>query len=108
MTDAHPSPHVLVEVHMVPIGTGSTSVSAYVAAAEKVLRAHPTLKHELHPMATTVEGDLDTILAVVRQMQEAMFAMGAQRVSTSLRIDDRRDKPPRSMHDKVQAVENQL
>ncbi|MCA9798202.1 MAG: MTH1187 family thiamine-binding protein [Cyanobacteria bacterium HKST-UBA04] len=104
-------PHVLVQVHLVPIGTGSTSVSRYVAAAEKVLRAQAErygIKHQLHPMSSTLEGDLDAIYAVVRQMQEAMFVEGALRVSTSLRIDDRRDKPPRAMGSKVDSVNAKL
>jgi uncharacterized protein YqgV (UPF0045/DUF77 family) len=40
-------------------------------------------------------------------MQEAVFAAGAKRVSTVLKIDDRRDRAA-SMSDKVGAVEAQL
>jgi uncharacterized protein (TIGR00106 family) len=58
-------------------------------------------------MFTTLEGDLDEILALVRRMQEAVFAAGAERVSTVLKIDDRRDRAAR-MEDKVRAVEEGL
>jgi uncharacterized protein (TIGR00106 family) len=101
-------PHVILELHIVPIGTASTSVGSYVAAAERVLRQHPNIQHELHPMSSTLEGELDEIWPVIRQMQEAVFSAGAVRVSTSIRIDDRRDTAGRSMGDKVKSVEEKL
>jgi len=42
--------------------------------------------------STTPEGDLDVVWQAVKAMQEAMFAAGAKRLLTTLRIDDRRDK----------------
>jgi uncharacterized protein (TIGR00106 family) len=74
-----------------PLGTGTPSVSSYVAGCERILR-DSGLKHQLTAMGTIIEGDLDAILAVVRRMHESPFAQGAVRVSTSLRVDDRRDK----------------
>jgi uncharacterized protein (TIGR00106 family) len=74
-----------------PLGTATPSVSRYVAGCERILR-DSGLTHELTAMGTIIEGDLDAILAVVRRMHESPFAQGAVRVSTSLRIDDRRDK----------------
>jgi uncharacterized protein YqgV (UPF0045/DUF77 family) len=46
---------------------------------------------------------LDAIWQAVRAMQEAMIAEGAQRLLTTLRIDDRRDKPE-NLERKVQVV----
>jgi uncharacterized protein YqgV (UPF0045/DUF77 family) len=40
-------------------------------------------------------------------MQEAVFAAGAKRVSTVLKIDDRRDRTAR-MEDKVRSVEGRI
>jgi uncharacterized protein YqgV (UPF0045/DUF77 family) len=40
-------------------------------------------------------------------MQEAVFAAGAERVSTVLKIDERRDKTVR-MEDKIRVVEDEL
>lgn len=97
----------IVEVCVVPLGTGSTSLSKYVAECHKVLREGKDLKYQLTPMATIIEGDLDKILAVIRKMHEVPFANGAGRVSTTIRIDDRRDKE-RTMADKVKAVEEKL
>ncbi len=96
----------IVAVKIVPIGVGS-SVSSYVAAAEKVLLNKPAIKRQLGPMCTTLEGDLDDILQAIREMQEAEFAAGAVRVATTIMIDDRRDKPI-TMEGKIQAVEEKL
>jgi uncharacterized protein (TIGR00106 family) len=98
----------IVEVTIVPLGTGSPSVSRYVAEVHKVLeQASEPVKFQLTPMSTIIEGDLDDLLAVVRRMHEVPFAKGAQRVSTSIRIDERRDKPA-SMDQKLQSVREKL
>jgi uncharacterized protein (TIGR00106 family) len=89
-----------------PLGTATPSVSRYVAGVERVLDASG-LKHELTAMGTIIEGSVDEILAVVRKMHEHPFTEGAQRVSTSLRIDDRRDKVA-TIEGKVRSVEEKL
>ena len=96
----------LAFVTITPLGTGTPSVSPYVAQVEQVLRASG-LTHQLTAMGTLIEGDLERILAVVRQMHEAPFAAGALRVSTSLRIDDRRDKEA-TLESKMRSVEEKL
>jgi uncharacterized protein (TIGR00106 family) len=93
-------------VTITPLGTGTPSVSPYVAQVEKVLRASG-LTHQLTAMGTLIEGDLERILAVVRQMHEVPFEAGALRVSTSLRIDDRRDKEA-TIESKMRSVEEKL
>ena len=47
---------VIAKVSIFPLGTGSTGVSRYVAAAVKELEASG-LKCTLGPMGTTVEGE---------------------------------------------------
>jgi uncharacterized protein (TIGR00106 family) len=81
----------IVAVNMVPLGVGS-SVSKYVAAAEKVIVDRPGIKRQVGPMFTTLEGDLDEVMKAIREMQEAVFATGVDRVLTTIKIDDRRDK----------------
>ena len=96
----------VVEVSITPLGTGDPGVSAYVAGCLRILR-EAGLSHQLTPMGTIIEGNLDEILSVIRRMHEAPFAAGAVRVSTLLKIDDRRDRP-HTMQGKVQSVAKKL
>jgi len=89
-----------------PLGTGTPSVSRFVAGVEEILRG-TSLNHQLTAMGTIIEGDLDAILAVVRRMHEAPFQEGAVRVSTLVKIDDRRDKE-HTIAGKMRSVEEKL
>ena len=81
----------VVFLSITPLGTGTPSVSRYVAGVERILR-ESGLVNQLTAMGTIIEGDLDRILEVVRRMHEHPFTQGAVRVSTLVKIDDRRDK----------------
>src|SRR5690606_33568433 len=91
----------IVAESVAPLGTGSASVSKYVAAAERVLRNDKRVRYRLDPMFTTIEGDLHVIFELIQKMHEAVFAEGAVRDSTVNKIDERRDKQAR-MEEKVQ------
>ncbi len=78
-----------------------------MVAALEVLKHHPEVEHQLNPMGTVLEGERKDILAVVEAMNEAIFAAGAPRVGTTLKIDERRDKPA-SMQHKVDVVKEGL
>ena len=82
----------VAEVSVVPVGTGSASISDFVAGAFKIVKGSG-LKYELSSMSTNLEGDIPKIMDVVRKIHENAFEQGAVRVLTSLKIDDRRDKP---------------
>jgi len=96
----------IVFVTIAPLGTASSSLSAYVAGVERILR-DSGLKHELTAMGSIIEGDLDAILRVIREMHEQPFGQGAVRVSTLIKIDDRRDKKA-SMDAKIRSVRQKL
>ena len=81
----------IAAVSISPVGSG-VSVSEYVAAALRVAREQDRVRYRLDPMFTTLEGDLGEIYALVARMQEAVFAAGAVRVGTVIKIDDRRDR----------------
>ncbi|KXG43144.1 MTH1187 family thiamine-binding protein [Tepidibacillus decaturensis] len=98
----------IVEVTITPLGTGTPSVSHYVAEVHKVLEQAPeALKYQLTPMSTIIEGELQDILSVIQRMHEVPFEKGALRVSTSIKIDDRRDKKA-SMEQKLKSVQEKL
>lgn len=96
----------VVFVTIAPLGTGTPSVSKYVAGVERILR-DTRLTHQLTAMGTIIEGDLDEILAVIRKMHEHPFSQGAARVSTLVKIDDRRDKES-TIAGKMRSVEDKL
>lgn len=97
----------VVEVSITPLGTGEPGVSRYVAGCLRVVR-ESGLKHQLTPMGTILEGELDDILRVIRRMHENPFEAGAARVSTLIKIDDRRDLSDHTMAGKVASVEKNL
>ncbi|XJZ26214.1 MTH1187 family thiamine-binding protein [Bacillota bacterium Lsc_1132] len=96
----------IVDVTIIPIGTDSPSVSSYVASVHKVLNKYEeegTIRFQLTPMNTIIEGELPVLFEVIQAMHEAPFKEGIQRVATTIRVDDRRDKK-RKMEDKVARV----
>jgi uncharacterized protein (TIGR00106 family) len=97
----------VISVTVVPVGTGSTSVSPYVARCHEVLAGAEGIKYRLTPMSTVIEGDLDKVLATVMKLHEVPFEKGAMRVLTTMMIDDRRDKEL-TMDGKISSVEEKL
>ena len=94
---------VVVEVSIVPVGTADAGISRYVAASLEVLEAKKDLSYRLTPMGTVIEGPLVKVLEAIRDMHEVPFRKGAHRVVTSIKIDDRRDKPA-TMISKLESV----
>lgn len=97
----------IAAVSVAPLGTGEPGVSRFVAEAIKVLDKYPDLEYRLEPMFTTIQGDLRRIFEAVAAMHEAVATMGAVRISTVIKIDDRRDENV-PMAEKVRAVERLL
>lgn len=97
----------ICSISVVPVGTGSTSVSPYVARCHEMLRETKGIKYQLTPMATILEGDLSRILEVVADLHRIPFAEGAKRVLTTVIIDDRADKQL-TMDGKTESVEKKL
>lgn len=97
----------VAEVSIVPIGTKTTSVSKHVVAALRALRKEKKVVYELTPMGTILEGELDDVFRATRKMHEAVLAGGVRRVVTTIKIDDRRDKPL-TMGGKVESVVRKL
>ena len=97
----------IAEVSIVPIGTSTPSVSRYIAGAVRVLQAEKDIKYELTAMGTIIEGDPEQLLRLVGKMHRSVFAAGAMRVVTTVKIDERRDKPS-NIASKVEAVKREL
>lgn len=95
---------IIADFSIIPIGQSGTSVGRYVAAVIKEFDAIEGLEYEVTPMGTVLASkSLDTILLAVKKAHEAVLSKGIRRVESTLRIDDRQDKP-RSIDDKVRAI----
>ena len=80
----------LAEIQVIPIGAG-------VSVRKEVMRAHRLieesgLKVQLHSYGTNVEGELETILATIKNVHETLHAEGTTRLSTAIKLGTRTDK----------------
>ena len=95
---------MLAELEIIPIGTSSASLSGLLAEVAKLIDASG-LDYRVGPMGTVVEGEWEPIMRLAKQCHDAMLESSA-RVMTTIRIDDRTDKPgPGRMVQKVQSLE---
>ncbi|PLX79984.1 MAG: hypothetical protein C0615_01805 [Desulfuromonas sp.] len=92
----------IVEISVTPLGIGKMGVSEYVAGCVK-LAQESGLSCQLTPMGTIIEGEIEQLFPLLQRMHESPFAAGAERVSTLIKIDDRRDRK-HSMQGKVDSV----
>jgi uncharacterized protein (TIGR00106 family) len=97
----------IIDITVVPVGTAGPSVSRYVAGAIGILQKEPGIRYELTAMNTIIEGDLPHLLALAKRMHDSVFDAGAKRVVTTIRIDERRDKPL-TIEGKISAVKEKL
>ncbi|SFE30075.1 MTH1187 family thiamine-binding protein [Alteribacillus iranensis] len=99
----------IIDLTVVPIGTESTSMSEDVAEIQKVLDKHSEhIDYQLTSMSTIIEGELKDLFPIVQELHEIPFNRGAKRVSTNIRIDDRRDSDKGGMDEKVSSVKNKI
>jgi uncharacterized protein (TIGR00106 family) len=96
---------VLVDLCVVPLGVG-VSVSPYIAACEKVL-IEAGLKIALHSYGTNIEGEWDDVFAAVKRCHEVVHAMGAPRITTTIKLGTRTDRE-QTMEDKIKSVRDKM
>ena len=92
---------VLAEISIVPLGVG-VSLSEYVAACERVLR-EAGLEPALHAFGSNVEGEWDVVMSAIRRCHDTVHAMGAPRVSSTVKLSTRTDRA-QTLEDKIQSV----
>ncbi|HDI46054.1 MAG TPA: MTH1187 family thiamine-binding protein [Candidatus Omnitrophica bacterium] len=97
---------IIAEVSIIPVGTGSPSLSSYIARCIKILQGR-NIKFQLTPMGTVIEGEWDEVMTAIRQMQEEIFNHGVLRVVTTIKTDERRDKQS-SMQGKLNSVKSKI
>jgi len=94
---------MIAEFSVIPIGMGE-SLSHYVAECVKVVQSSG-LDHELTPMGTIVQGDMEQVMTVIMSCHRKVLSM-SDRVMTDIRIDDRKAEHP--MGAKVESVRAKL
>ena len=80
---------VLLDFSLFPLDKGS-SLSPYVARSLDIID-RSGLDYRCHAMGTTLEGEFDEVLRVVRQCFEAMAA-DCDRIECSIKIDYRKGR----------------
>jgi uncharacterized protein (TIGR00106 family) len=97
-----------MEISVVPVGTGTPSISDYVAHAVNLLRKRRGVRYEVTAMGTIVEAErVEELLEAALELHRSVLARGAARVLTRITIDDRIDKTL-TMAGKVRSVREKL
>lgn len=94
--------NVIVDLCVIPLNA-ETSLSPYIAACQEILQ-EAGLEIHLHAFGTNIEGEWDTVMAAIKACHEKVHAMGAPRISTTIKLGTRVDKE-QSMKDKVHHVQ---
>ena len=99
---------VMAEVSIVPVGTGQTSVSFYVARALESVSTMDGLTCNLNAMGTILESDdIGVVLEAGRTMVTTLHNLGVDRVNLILKIDSRLDKH-QTATEKVESIHKHL
>lgn len=93
---------VIVDLCIIPLNA-EVSLSPYIAACQEILQG-AGLQIHLHAFGTNIEGEWDTVMAAIRACHEKVHAMGAPRISTTIKLGTRVDRE-QHMQDKVSHVE---
>jgi len=95
---------MLVEFSVVPVGTG-VSISPQIAKVLKIV-AESGVRYKANPMGTVLEGEWDKVMGVVKKCHNEVIK-DAERVLTTITIDDRKGKEER-IDKKIESVEQKL
>lgn len=97
--------NVIVDLCLVPIGVG-TSLSPYIVECQNVIE-RAGLKSQLHSYGTTIEGEWDKVFAAVKECHVAVHALGAPRITTTIKCGTRIDKE-QTMQNKIDSIHEKL
>ncbi|MED3866972.1 MTH1187 family thiamine-binding protein, partial [Priestia megaterium] len=81
----------LLEISIIPVGTDSTSFSSEVINAVSKLKGKE-LHYDVTPTSTIIEGDLEQLWQVAKDIHQEAISSSPNRIITNIRIDHRKDK----------------
>lgn len=93
---------VSVDFCLIPLGVG-ISLSEYIVKCQQILE-DAGLECHLHGQGTNVAGEWDEVFAAIKKCHETVHAMGAPRITASLRMGTRVDRE-QTFEDKIRSVE---
>lgn len=80
------------ELQVIPIGEG-VSVREEVKKIVSIINNHDLIT-ETHAAGTNIEGDMDVILDVVKEIHQMLHDQGVVRLMSYLKLETRTDKIP--------------
>ncbi|MYL51832.1 thiamine-binding protein [Pontibacillus yanchengensis] len=75
----------LVSIQILPKTNKNDNVIPYVDQAISIIDASG-IKYEVHPLETTLEGNLSEIFTVIEQMNQKMIDMGCSNVISQIKV----------------------
>jgi uncharacterized protein (TIGR00106 family) len=96
----------LLEISVVPVGTSDSSFSSYVNNAVQTIK-QKGLNFQVTPTSTVIEGDMNQLMDVAKEIHNNALQQGVDRVITNITIDDRKDKQL-NMSNQVNIVQQSL
>ncbi|WCM61799.1 MTH1187 family thiamine-binding protein [Paenibacillus polymyxa] len=77
--------NTLLSIQVIPKTPNNEDSYPYVDKAIEVIQ-RSGVKHQVNPLGTTMEGELDELLKVVKEMHEALTEAGSPSVISQIKI----------------------
>ncbi len=77
--------NALISIQIIPKTKNGENVIPYVDEAIKVIQ-DAGVKHEVHPLETTMEGEFSELMEVIRKMNDRMIEIGSSNVISQVKI----------------------
>ena len=78
-----------MEIAVYPIGTDNESITKEVSKIFEILD-RCEMNYQITTMGTIIEGTLDELFEIARELHESVFSDTVKRVMTVIKIDDKR------------------
>lgn len=77
--------NALLSIQIIPKTKNGEDVIPYVDAAIRVIE-EAGVKYEVHPLETTMEGELSELFAIVERMNEKMVELGSPSIISQVKV----------------------
>ncbi|WP_342416435.1 MTH1187 family thiamine-binding protein [Paenibacillus sp. FSL R10-2782] len=77
--------NTLLSIQVIPKTPNNEDSYAYVDKAIEIIQ-RSGVKHQVNPLDTTMEGELDELLKVVKEMHEALTEAGSPSIISQIKI----------------------